>query len=231
MNSTVNEKELKKGHRMRLKQKYLTAGIEAFSDYEVIELLLSYAIPRRDTKPLAKKLIRTFGSIKGMVDAELSDLEKMDGVGEHTAILFKLIKELSSLYLREKAREKSQITCTSELINFCRTTLGGKKDEEFWVIYLNIQNRIIEFERLQKGTVDQAFVYPRQILENALRKKASAIILVHNHPSGNVRPSDADMRITNTIREKARILEIAVHDHIIVGTDSFFSFREEGIIS
>jgi DNA repair protein RadC len=231
MISAVHEKELKEGHRMRLKQKYMTAGLEAFSDYEIIELLLSYAILRKDTKPLSKELIQQFGSIKGIMDADLSDLKKIDGISEHTAILFKLTKELSALYLKEKAREKTQISCTSELINFCRTTLGGKKDEEFWVIYLNVQNRIIEFERMQKGTVDQAFVYPRQILENALKKKASAIILVHNHPSGNVRPSDADLRITNTIREKARILEIAVHDHIIVGSDSFFSFREEGIIA
>lgn len=231
MISAVHEKELKEGHRMRLKQKYMTAGVEAFSDYEIIELLLSYAILRKDTKPLAKELIQQFGSIRGIMDADLSDLKRIDGISEHTAILFKLTKELSTLYLKEKAREKTQISCTSELINFCRTTLGGKKDEEFWVIYLNVQNRIIEFERMQKGTVDQAFVYPRQILENALRKKASAIILVHNHPSGNVRPSDADIRITNTIREKARILEIAVHDHIIVGSDSFFSFREEGIIA
>jgi DNA repair protein RadC len=231
MNNAVHEKEMKKGHRMRLKQKYITAGVEVFSDYEVIELLLSYAIQRRDTKPLAKELIQTFGSIKGIIDADLSDLKKIDGISEHTAILFKLTKELSSLYLKEKAREKIQISCTSELINFCRTTLGGKKDEEFWVIYLNVQNRIIEFERLQKGTVDQAFVYPRQILENALRKKASAIILVHNHPSGSVRPSDADIRITNTIREKALILEIAVHDHIIIGNDNIFSFREEGMMT
>jgi DNA repair protein RadC len=231
MNHAVREKEMRKGHRMRLKWKYMTAGIEAFSDYEVVELLLSYAIPRRDTKPVAKELIQTFGSIKGIIDADSSDLKKINGVREHTAILFKLAKDLSALYLREKAREKIQISCTTELINFCRTTLGGKTDEEFWVIYLNVQNRIIEFERLQKGTVDQAFVYPRQILENALRKKASAIILVHNHPSGNVRPSNADISITNTIREKARVLEIAVHDHIIIGTDNFFSFREEGMMT
>ncbi len=216
---------------MRLKEKYLTAGAEAFSDYEIIELLLSYAIPRRDTKTLAKELIQTFGSIKGIIDAEVTDLKTIGGITEHTAILFKLTREISSLYLMEKAKEKTQISCTSELINFCRTVLGGKKDEEFWVIYLNVQNRIIEVERLQKGTVDQAIVYPRQILENALKKKASAIILVHNHPSGNVRPSEADIRITQMIREKAKILEIAVHDHIIVGSDSFFSFREEGIMN
>ncbi|MHB8828204.1 MAG: RadC family protein [Syntrophales bacterium] len=223
-------KDYNSGHRQRLKLKYLTAGIEAFHDYEVVELLLTYAISRRDIKPLAKELLARFGSIKGIIDAETGELKKVDGISEHTAILFKLFKEASALYLRQKAREKSQISCTSELINFCRTTLGGKKDEEFWVIYLDVQNQIIEFEALQKGTVNQATVYPRQVLENALRRKASAIILVHNHPSGHVRPSEADIRITKTIRETAKMLDINVHDHIIIGEDRFFSFREEGMM-
>ena len=231
MTDTKDEKDYNSGHRQRLKRKYMTAGIEAFHDYEVIELLLTYAISRRDIKPLAKELLSRFGSIKGMIDAEPAELKKIDGLGDHTAILFKLLKEVSALYLQQKAKEKPQISCTSELINFCRTTLGGKKDEEFCVIYLDVQNQIIEFETLQKGTVNQATVYPRQVLENALRKKASAIILVHNHPSGHVRPSEADLRITKTISETARLLDINVHDHIIVGEDRFFSFREEGMMT
>jgi len=223
-------KDYNSGHRQRLKLKYLTAGIEAFHDYEVVELLLTYAIPRRDIKPLAKELLARFGSIKGIIDAEPGELKKVDGISEHTAILFKLFKEASTLYLQQKAREKPQISCTSELINFCRTTLGGKKDEEFWVIYLDVQNQIIEFEALQKGTVNQATVYPRQVLENALRRKASALILVHNHPSGHVRPSEADIRITRVINETAKMLDINVHDHMIIGEDRFFSFREEGMM-
>jgi len=231
MTKTVDEKDYNSGHRQRLKGKYLTAGIEAFHDYEVVELLLTYAISRRDIKPLAKDLLSRFGSIKGIIDADPAELKKIDGMGDHTAILFKLLKEVSALYLQQKAKEKPQISCTSELISFCRTTLGGKKDEEFCVIYLDVQNQIIEFETLQKGTVNQATVYPRQVLENALRKKASAIILVHNHPSGHVRPSEADLRITRTISETARLLDINVHDHIIVGEDRFFSFREEGMMT
>jgi len=231
MTATEQEKDYNSGHRQRLKMKYLTAGIEAFHDYEVVELILSYAISRRDIKPLAKELLSRFGSIKGIIDAESAELKKIDGISEHTAILFKLLKEVSALYLQQKAKGKPQISCTSELINFCRTTLGGKKDEEFCVIYLDVQNQIIAFETLQKGTVNQATVYPRQVLENALRKKASAIILVHNHPSGHVRPSEADIRITKTISETARMLDINVHDHIIIGEDRFFSFREEGMMT
>jgi len=227
----VDEKDYNSGHRQRLKMKYIKAGIEALHDYEVVELLLTYALSRRDIKPLAKELLSRFGSLKGIIDAEPAELKKIDGISDHTAILFKLLKEVSALYLQQKAKEKPQISCTSELINFCRTTLGGKKDEEFCVIYLDVQNQIIEFETLQKGTVNQATVYPRQVLENALRKKASAIILVHNHPSGHVRPSEADLRITKTISETARLLDINVHDHIIVGEDRFFSFREEGMMT
>jgi DNA repair protein RadC len=220
----------RRGHRKRLKQKFLTAGIEAFHEYEVVELLLTCAIPRKDVKPLAKDLLREFGSLKGIVDAEIGDLEKISGVGTESAIVIKFIKEIAALYLKQKAKEKPQIACTSELLNFFRTAMGGKKDEEFCVIYLDAQNQIIEFETVQKGVANQAVVYPRQVLESALRRKASALILAHNHPSGHVRPSDADIRLTKTIQDAARMLDILVHDHIIIGENRFFSFREEGLM-
>ncbi|MHB8907584.1 MAG: RadC family protein [Syntrophales bacterium] len=219
-----------RGHRERLKRKFTTAGMDAFHEHEVLELLLTYAIPRKDVKPPAKELLRTFGSLKGVVDAEIADLVRVTGIGEHSAILFKLIKEIAALYLKQRAKEKRQVTCTTELIDFCRTVMGGKRDEEFCVIYLDAQNQIIEFETIQKGVVNQAVVYPRQVLESALKKKASAIILAHNHPSGHVRPSDADIRLTKTIQETARVLDILVHDHIIIGENRFFSFREEGLM-
>ena len=217
-------------HRKRLRQKFLTAGMGAFHEYEVVELLLTCAIPRKDVKPQAKELLREFGSLKGIVDAEIDDLARIRGVGKASAIVIKFIRELATLYLKQKAKEKPQIACTSELLDFCRTAMGGKKDEEFCVIYLDAQNQIIEFETVQKGIANQAVVYPRQILERALRKKASAIILAHNHPSGHVRPSDADIRLTKTIQETAKALDILVHDHIIIGENRFFSFREEGLM-
>jgi DNA repair protein RadC len=220
-----------KGHRTRLKNKYRESGIEAFHDYEAIELLLSYAIPRGDVKPPAKALLRTFGSIKGVIDADMADLEKVRGIGPHSAVALKLLKDLCALYLKQQAMEKPQITCTSELVNYCKAALGGLKDEQFRVIYLDAQNRIIDDELIQEGIVNQAVVYPRKVLENALKRKASAIILLHNHPSGNIRPSDADIRLTRTIQETARVLDILVHDHIIIGENRFFSFREEGIMS
>ena len=220
-----------KGHRERLRKKYRASGIEAFHDYEALELLLTYAMRNGDVKPPAKALLRMFGSIKGVIDADMADLEKVRGIGPHSAVALKLLKDLCALYLKQQAIEKPQITCTSELVNYCKAALGGLKDEQFRVIYLDAQNRIIDDESIQEGIVNQAVVYPRKVLENALKRKASAIILLHNHPSGNIRPSDADIRLTRTIQETARVLDILVHDHIIIGENRFFSFREEGIMS
>jgi DNA repair protein RadC len=220
-----------KGHRERLKKRYRTAGLEGFHDYEVLELILCYAVPQKDVKPPAKALLKTFGSIKGVLDADIADLEKINGIGAHTAVGLKLIKDLCTLYLRQQAEERPQITCTSELLNYCKAALGGLKDEQFRVIFLDAQNRIIDVETIQEGIVNQAVVYPRKVLENALKRKASAIILLHNHPSGHIRPSDADIRLTRTIMETAKALDILVHDHIIIGENRFFSFREEGIMN
>jgi len=223
-------KEDNREHRERLRQKFLTAGMAAFHEYEAVEFLLTCAIPRRDVKPQAKALLRKFGSLRGIVDAEIGDLERISGVGKKSAIVIKFIKEFAAFYLMQKAKDKPQIACTSELLDFVRMTMGGKKDEEFCVIYLDAQNQIIEFETVQQGIANQAVVYPRQVLEKALRKKASALILAHNHPSGHVRPSDADIRLTRTIQETARALDILIHDHIIIGENRFFSFREEGMM-
>jgi DNA repair protein RadC len=223
-------KDDRRGHRERLRKKFAASGMAALHEYEALELLLTYAIPRQDVKPAAKKLLRRFGSLKGILDAQTDDLKEVPGIGASAAILFRIVKELSAFYLQQKAKEKPQIACTSELLDYCRTAMGGKKDEEFCVIYLDAQNQIIEFETVQKGVANQAVVYPRQVLESALRKKASALILAHNHPSGHVRPSDADIRLTKTIQDAARMLDILVHDHIIIGENRFFSFREEGLM-
>lgn len=219
------------GHRQRLKEKYLTCGLEGFHDYEIMELLLTYGIPRKDVKEPAKELLKRFGGLKGILDADIDELREVRGITAHTAVLVKLVKEISAAYLLQKAQERPQISCTAELIDFCKTAMGALKDEEFRVCYLDAQNRIIAVETVQEGIVNQAVVYPRKVLERALQWKASAIILVHNHPSGHVRPSDADIRLTRTIQETARTLDILVHDHLIIGENRFFSFREEGLMA
>ena len=219
------------GHRQRLKEKYLTCGLEGFHDYEIMELLLTYGIPRKDVKEPAKELLKRFGGLKGVLDAGIDELREVRGLNAHTAVLVKLVKDIGAVYLLQKAQERPQISCTAELIDFCKTAMGALKDEEFRVCYLDAQNRIIAMETVQEGIVNQAVVYPRKVLERALQWKASAIILVHNHPSGHVRPSDADIRLTRTIQETARTLDILVHDHLIIGENRFFSFREEGLMA
>lgn len=219
-----------KGHRQRLKSKFSESGLDSFHDYEALELLLSYAISRKDVKPLAKALLEKFGGLKGLLDAETDEIENVEGIGAHTAILIKLVKDLGTLYLKKKIKDNPQITSTNELLNYCKASMGGLRDERFNVIYLNAQNRIINIETIQEGIVNQAVVYPRKVLEKALNHKASAIILVHNHPSGNVKPSEADIKLTKAIQETAKVLEILVHDHIIIGENKFFSFREKGML-
>ncbi len=218
------------GHRERLKARFERAGISGLQEYEVLELLLFYALPRRDVKPLAKELLKRFGSLKGVLDADREALQATPGIGRHAAVLVGIVREVAALSLRQRAEEREQISSTKELIDYCLASMGGLQDEHFAVICLNARNRIIQVETVQEGIVNQAVVYPRKVLEKALAHKASAIILVHNHPSGHVRPSDADIRLTRILQDAARVMDIALHDHLIVGGNRFFSFREEGIL-
>ncbi|HPN08597.1 MAG TPA: JAB domain-containing protein, partial [Syntrophales bacterium] len=151
------------GHRQRLKEKYLTCGLEGFHDYEIMELLLTYGIPRKDVKEPAKELLKRFGGLKGILDAGIDELREVRGITAHTAVLVKLVKEISAAYLLQKAQERPQISCTAELIDFCKTAMGALKDEEFRVCYLDAQNRIIAVETVQEGIVNQAVVYPRKV--------------------------------------------------------------------
>lgn len=218
------------GHRQRLRERFMADGAH-LADYEFLELLLGYAIPRRDVKPVAKELLRRFSTLNGVMDASLDELIQVPEIGMTSATLIKVVRKMGTLYLGEKAREKVQISCTEELINYCRSMFGGVRDERFCVIYLTPQNRIIDMEAIAEGIVNQAVVYPRKVLERALHKKASAIILVHNHPSGYLQPSPADIQLTHSIIKSAAVLNISVHDHLIVGGNGAFSFREEGLMS
>ncbi|MCX7982322.1 MAG: DNA repair protein RadC [Syntrophales bacterium] len=217
-------------HRKRLREKFLKAGVESLHDYEILELLLTFAIPRRDVKPLAKDLLTRFQNLNGVLDADIKELSETHGLGLHTACLIKLAKSIVTLYLKGEVKKKIKISSPRELVDFCRSHLGGLKEEQFCVAFLDSQNQLIELDTLQRGTVNHAIVYPRQVLEKALERKASALILIHNHPSGIVNPSEADIRLTRVIKEAASILDIKVHDHVIIGEGSMYSFREEGIM-
>lgn len=217
-------------HRKRIKEKFKKSGLENLHDYEALELLLTYAIPRRDVKPLAKALLEKYGDFRGVMDAPVDDLISFPGLGEHSAVLVKVTKECSDLYLKKRVVKKPRVCCAPDLINYCRMTMAGLKDEQFRVVFLNTQNEIIEIEVIHEGTIDQAVVYPRKVMERALYHKAAALIFVHNHPGGKVRPSYADKEITTSLVSAAKSMDIEVHDHFIIGKEGFFSFRDSGLI-
>lgn len=218
------------GHRSRLREKFLAVGRDGLHDYEMLELLLTYAIPRHDVKPVAKELLSRFGNLNGVLDAEVGELCEQRGIGTWSACLIKLVRALMASYLKAEAKRKVTISSPRDLADFISAQLGGLKEEQFCVIYLDSQNHLMEMDTLQRGTVNQAIVYPRQVLERALERKASCLILVHNHPSGTVTPSEADIRLTKAVVAAARTMDIIVHDHIILGDGTIYSFREEGLM-
>jgi DNA repair protein RadC len=218
------------GHRQRLRDRFLANGLESFRDYEILELLLTFAIPFSDVKPLAKRLLADFGSFAAVLDATPEELVKISGMGEYSATLLRLVKGCAEYYLKEQAIKRRSIPSLPVLVDYCRTSMGGLKDEEFRVIFLNSQNEIIAEETIQEGTVDQTVVYPRKVLEGALKYKATGLILVHNHPSGKLAPSTADRELTRAIIQAARPLAIVVHDHLIIAKQGYYSMAEHHLL-
>jgi DNA repair protein RadC len=218
------------GHRQRLRARFLKGGTAALQDYELLELLLTFAIPYSDVKPLAKKLIHHFGSFTQVLDASPEAIMEVTGLKEYSATLIRLVKACAEHYLKEPALKRQRILSLASLVDYCRTAMGGLKDEQFRVIFLNSQNEILAEEIIQEGTVNQTVVYPRKVLELALKHKAAGLILVHNHPSGNPTPSAADRDLTQAIIRAARSLNLTVHDHLIISRHSYFSLAEQGML-
>jgi len=218
------------GHRERLRKRFRKAGVEGLHDYELLELLLTYALPRKEVKPMAKDLMKRFGSLSGVLDASLKELEEMPGLGPTSAILIRLVKDLFGEYLAEGIKKKDLLTSPQAAVNFSRVKLAGFPYEVFMVIYLNTKNEVIDYETIHEGTVDRAVIYPRRIIESALAHHAAGLLLVHNHPSGHIEPSEDDKQITRTIIEAARTMDIRVLDHIIVTKNGYFSFMEKRLL-
>ncbi|MBM6689908.1 DNA repair protein RadC [Fusobacterium mortiferum] len=219
------------GHRERLRKKYLQGGYFAFHEYEVLELLLTYVIPRKDTKPIAKDLIEKFGSLDGVVTASIEELCSISGIKENSAIFVKLLGDLSkNLYKGEIRKEGIQLKDKNSLIRYLRSEIGFSSREEFRVIFLNNYNMLVGSETLFIGTIDKSAVYPREIVEKVLYYKAKGIIFAHNHPSGNLRPSKQDIQITEHMQEALDLIDVKLLEHIIITQDGYFSFLEEGLI-
>jgi DNA repair protein RadC len=217
-------------HRKRIKERFSSQGLVPFQPYEALELMLTYAIAQKDLKPLAKDLLKRFGSFQAVLEASVDDLQQVKGIGEHAALLIKLFRECSQYYLRQTLNKRNIVSCPGDLVAYCTSAMAHLGDEQFRVVYLNAKNEIIKDEVVQEGTVDQTAVYPRKIIERALNENAVALILVHNHPSGNPDPSVHDRNLTASIVTAAATCDIRVHDLIVIGRHGYRSFREEGLL-
>ncbi|TRL41559.1 RadC family protein [Rhizobium straminoryzae] len=213
------------GHRDRLRNRYREHGDTALADYEILELLLFRLIPRRDTKPIAKALIDRFGNLAGVFGAEATLLQEVKGVGESVALDLKLIASVGQRILKSELRGKQVLSSWSSVIDYCHAAMAYEAREQFRILFLDKRNALIADEVQGRGTVDHTPVYPREVVRRALELSATAIILVHNHPSGDPTPSRADIDMTKTIIDTAKPLGITVHDHIIIGKDGHVSFR------
>jgi DNA repair protein RadC len=213
------------GHRDRLRSRFRDAGTDALSDYEMLELVLFRALPRRDVKPLAKSLIAKFGSFAEVISAPEKRLREIKGIGDAAVIDLKIVQAAASRLARGQVKGKTVLSSWSAVLDYCRTAMAFEDTEQFRILFLDKRNQLIADEVQQRGTVDHTPVYPREVVKRALELSATAIVLVHNHPSGDPTPSRADIQMTQQIVEIAKPLGISVHDHIIVGKDGHASLK------
>ena len=220
------------GHRQRLRERFVKNGLAAFAEHEVVELLLTLAIPRVDVKQPAKALLERFGSLRGVLDAPLAELRTVDGIGEVAAVGLHLVREAAALYLQQESEGGEVLRNAAKISDFWRMRIGALKHEVFAVAYLDSGHRLQRdgVETLQEGTIDRAAVYPRRVVEAALKREAAALLLAHNHPNGNVQPSEQDKLLTRAIVLAAETINLRVVDHLVVSAQETFSFRQAGLL-
>lgn len=217
-------------HRARLRERFMKAGGVALADYELLELVLFRAIPRRDIKPLAKRLMNQFGDFNRVISASPAQLARVQGIGTAAIQELKIVEAAAHRLGQAKVLGQNALTSWDALLAYCKTTMAHRETEQFRILYLDCKNIIIADEEQAKGTVNHVPVYPREVVKRALELNASALILVHNHPSGDPTPSDADVSMTHRIIAAADMLGITVHDHIIIGKDTNASFNTLGLL-
>ncbi len=220
-----------RGHKRRLRERFSKAGLRGFHDYEILELMLSYSLVRRDTKKLAKTLLQKYdNNFARVLNAPVEELVKIKGIGEHTATLLALFKQVGDFYLRKRIGQGKCIDSFDDVLDYLKHSLKALKREVFKIIYLDTKNRIISDEILHRGTLDKSSVYPREIIRAALDKNAKSLIFVHNHPSGDITPSEFDRKLTQRLILATEAVDINVYDHVIIGDNASFSMAEEGLI-
>lgn len=218
------------GHRARLRARLLGNGGESFQDYELIEYYLFSVIPRRDTKKIAKDLLREFGTIGGVLSADPTALARVDGMGETSAAALKIAHAVAIRLLKSEVATRPVLSNWQALLDYLRADMAHRATECVRVLHLDSRNRLILDDKMSEGTIDQAVLHPREVIKRALELSSASIILVHNHPSGDPQPSRADIDLTRTIVSAGKALGIAVHDHLIIGTDGHASLRALGLM-
>ena len=226
-----------KGHRERVRKKFLENGFNGLEDYEVLELLLFYVIPRKDTKAIAKELIKKFKNLANVLKADTLELKTIDGLGDVAITFLKMMGALPEKIYKDELKnqklikdDKNKITDKEVLLSFLRNKIGYEDVEKFYVVYLSSSNEVIAFEESSSGTLDRSSIYPREIYKRVIMENAKSIIIAHNHPSGNTCPSKCDIDITNEIAKGLKNFGALLLEHIIITRDSYFSFLEEGLI-
>lgn len=217
-------------HRRRLRARFLSGGAQALPDYEMLELVLFRAIPRQDVKPLAHKLLETFGDFNRVLAAPPARLAQVKGVGEAVICELKIVEAAAQRLARSRVMQRHVVSSWDALLDYCHTTMAHRDTEQFRVLYLDRKNVLIADEEQARGTVDHVPVYPREVVKRALELNASALILVHNHPSGDPTPSAEDIAMTGQVEAAAQALGLALHDHLIIGKSAELSFRAEGLL-
>jgi len=230
MSVANNEETFITGHRKRLRQRFISSGPPALLDYEVLELLLTYSIPRKDVKPVAKKLLKKFSSLNGLLKQDVSRLCEIKGIGINSAMLIVLVREIMARCLASSVKEGRKLSSPEEAVNYVKVALGMEAREAVYLICLNSANKVVHRSIISKGTVNQAPVYPREIAKVALIHGATAVILVHNHPGGQCSPSNDDIELTTRIKDALSKLDIRLHDHLIVTAEQVYSIAAGRII-
>lgn len=216
------------GHRQRLRQRFLTAGLDGFLDYEVIELLLTLATPRKDCKAAAKLALKKFKTLQGVLEADPRELQDVPGIGSINMLGIKLIKAVSDRFLAKKVIGKNAITNSRDLYTYLNGAIRDKTRECFMAIFLDSKNRVLAMDTLFEGTLTASGVYPREVIRAALQHRAAALIFAHNHPSGEPRPSAEDVAVTRQLVLAGRVMGITVHEHLIIGENRYYSFADQG---
>jgi DNA repair protein RadC len=224
------EVKSQEGHRKRLRERFNQSGLTAFLDYEIVEMLLTLGTPRRDCKPQAKEAINKFKTLRGVLEAPADELQTIKGITDHNIFVIKFMQEIAREFLKEQVLDKPYCRSSRGVFDYLFHSMRDLKKEVFKIMFLDSQNRVVEIDDLFEGTLNASAIYPREIIQSAVKHHAAALIFVHNHPAGNPQPSDNDKKITQDLVFAGNIMQIKVLDHIVIGENRYFSFADAGLI-